>query len=211
MEQVRAEQEAWGADPGADLVPKPGGPHTYGGDLWRTPACRGCGHPIRAWFTLDLTAIPRLEAILPGWRWLPLLSCVDCMVWMGRHDYAIDPLERTVDLLAVDIDTEEYGTAYDTTPAIPPQPAELVWRAPLTGDAIVESDHEGPQVGGAPSWVQDSERPGCPACGKEMAFVAAMGRPEGFSPEIPVNNESGFQYHFACAACRRLAVIAQWT
>ncbi|HET8541201.1 MAG TPA: hypothetical protein VFL83_15105 [Anaeromyxobacter sp.] len=24
-------------------------------------------------------------------------------------------------------------------------------------------------------------------------------------------NESGFQYHFAGAACRRLSVIAQWT
>jgi hypothetical protein len=209
---IAAQVRAWGASPGADLVPREGAPHAYGGDAWRTPPCQGCGHPIRVWFTLDLGAIPELQPLLPGWRWFPLLGCVDCMVWMGRHDYAIDPVSRTIELLAVDISTREYGTAYDTTPPIPAQPAALAWRAPVPPEQDFEEDPpDRPQVGGVPAWTQDPERVPCPACGEEMVFVASMARPEGFTPEIPVNNESGFQYHFACASCRRLSVVAQWT
>jgi hypothetical protein len=159
---IAAQQQAWGANPGADLVPQAGGPHAFGGDTWRTPACRGCGHPIRAWFTLDLEAIPALRALLPGWRWFPLLGCVDCMVFAGGEDDAEDPPDA-------------------------------------------------PQVGGVPAWTQDAVRVYCPSCRNEMAFVASMANPVGFTPQIAVNNESGFQYHFACAACRRLSVVAQWT
>lgn len=207
---VEAQQRAWGASPGADLVPDAGGPHVYGGDAWRMPACRGCGHPVHAWFTLDLEAIPALKAALPGWRYFPLLGCVDCMVWMGRHDYAVDPASRTAELLNVAISTKEYGGANDTTPSIPAQPAALAWRTPVETDAFADPP-DAPQVGGVPAWTQDATRVWCPACHDEMSFVAAMAGPRGFTPSIPVNNESGFQYHFACAKCRRLSVVAQWT
>jgi len=44
-----------------------------------------------------------------------------------------------------------------------------------------------------------------------MTFVAAMASTPQFDPCIPINNESGFHYHFACAACVTISVIAQWT
>lgn len=208
---VEEQQRAWGANPGADLVPREDGPHAYGGDAWRMPACRGCGHPIHAWFTLDLEAIPSLQPALPSWRYFPLLSCIDCMVWMGRHDYVIDPVGRTVELLNVGISTKEYGKANVTTPPIATQPAALASREPVIDEALEEDPPDAPQVGGVPSWTQDATRVYCPACRNEMAFVASMASPQGFTPAIPINNESGFQYHFACAGCRRISVLAQWT
>lgn len=202
------EEEAWRTDSGADLVPAPeGAPHVFGGDLWAVPACRGCGHPIHAWFTLDLDALPTLAAKLPGWRSFPLLGCADCGVWMGRHDYAIHPVERRLELLDVGISTSEFGTANVTAPAIPAQPAALRERPRPPPEDFPER----PQVGGAPDWIQGPVDVRCPACDGEMAFVAAMASPEEFEPAIPVNNESGYQYHFACAGCRRVSVVAQWT
>lgn len=209
---IAAQQEAWGANPGADLVPgPPDSPHLFGSDLWRMPACLGCGHTVRAWFTLDLAAVPSLQAALPGWRYFPLLGCVDCMVWMGRHDYTVDPIGRAVELVNVAISTRQYGQAHDTTPPIPAQPAALAWRRPLSSDGVLDDPPQAPQVGGAPSWTQDATRVYCPACRMEMVFVASMANPQGFVPAVPINNESGFQYHFACSECRRLSVIAQWT
>jgi hypothetical protein len=207
-DDLAEQQQAWRDDPGADLVPDPTGPHTFGGDPWSLPACRGCGHPIHAWFTLDLASIPSLAARLPGWRFLPLLGCVDCMVWMGRHDYALDPVDRRVELVNVALSTSRYGAANATTPAAPGQRAALRQRS-LPGEEDDPPDR--PQVGGVPAWTQDAQRVWCPECRREMTFVAAMANPEGFAPAIAVNNESGFQYHFACAPCRRLSVIAQWT
>ena len=41
--------------------------------------------------------------------------------------------------------------------------------------------------------------------------VAAMSNVENFKPRVPINNESGYQYHFACNRCRTLSVVAQWS
>lgn len=203
------ETEAWSRNPGADLVPGPAdSPHGFGGDLWRTSPCKGCGHPIRVWFTLDLGAIPELQPSLPGWRFFPLLGCADCMVWMGRHDYRVYPDRREVELLSVEISTDEYGEAFDTTLPIPLQPAALRWREPGGDPDDFETTL---QVGGVPIWTQDEERVFCPSCRNEMNFVASMATPDGFDPPVVINNESGLQYHFACATCRHLCVIAQWT
>lgn len=203
------QMDAWSRNPGADLVPGPAdSPHGFGGDLWRTSPCKGCGHLIRVWFTLDLGAIRELQPLLPGWRFFPLLGCADCMVWMGRHDYRVSSDRREVELLSVAISTESYGEAFDTTPPIPLQPAGLRWRKPGVDPDDFEAS---PQVGGAPMWTQDAERVCCPSCRNEMYFVASMATPEGFAPAVAINNESGFQYHFACATCRHLSVIAQWT
>ncbi|MCI0642461.1 MAG: hypothetical protein L0Y72_15370 [Gemmataceae bacterium] len=51
----------------------------------------------------------------------------------------------------------------------------------------------------------------CPQCRRKMVFVAAMTSTTGFEQYIPINNESGFQYHWACDVCGILSVIAQWT
>ncbi len=41
-----------------------------------------------------------------------------------------------------------------------------------------------------------------------MVFVAAMALPEGLEPYVAINNDSGYQYHFASDACHTLRVIA---
>lgn len=210
--EVAAQQDAWAANPGADLVPAPAGsPHLFGGDGWRMPACKGCGHPIRAWFTLNVAEIEPLRNELQGWRYVPLLGCVDCMVWMGRHDYAIDPVHKAVELESVAISTRKYGEAYVTTAPVPAQPAALAWREPFRAEGDVADPPPTPQVAGVPAWTQQAARVYCPSCRKEMVFVGSMATPVGFAPTIPINNESGYQYHFACRHCRRLSVIAQWT
>lgn len=44
-----------------------------------------------------------------------------------------------------------------------------------------------------------------------MVNVGSMADPVGFEAPFVINNESGFQYHFACDTCHRVSVIAQWT
>jgi hypothetical protein len=73
--------------PGARLVPsRHRSSHWFGGEEFEMPRCKGCGHPIRQWFLIDIREIPPLREKLPGWAQFPLLGCMDCMVWMGRHD-----------------------------------------------------------------------------------------------------------------------------
>jgi len=44
-----------------------------------------------------------------------------------------------------------------------------------------------------------------------MAYLAAMTGAYQFTPAVTINNESGLEYHFGCAACSVLSVVAQWT
>jgi hypothetical protein len=207
-------REEWLAAPGAELEPDAPSPHCFGGKLWKTSACRGCGHPIRAWFTLDLAAIP--EVRLPGWRFFPILGCADCMVWMGRHDYRIDSQKRRAALKNVAIDCERFGGAYEREPRLPRASARLAWRKPIRHPRKKDFDEQWPafpkaQVGGAPAWVQGPQTVWCPACGQRMRYVAAMACIENFEPNVTTDNGSGQHYHFACAPCGMLSVIAQWT
>jgi hypothetical protein len=207
-------ERAWLKSPGADLLPTAGtSPHTFGGQHWTVPACRGCGHPIRVWFTLDVRALPSVAQQLPGWRFLPLLGCNACTVWMGRHDYQVDPVARALSLLNVAISTRRFGEAQGPPAALPSLPVEVRWRTPVLAptERDLEPRWEAPQLGGAPHWTQQPLTVFCPACRKEMGFVAAMASAEAFPGGVHINNESGFQYHFACAPCHTLSVIAQWT
>lgn len=209
--------EGWLAAPGAIVVPSSRrSGHSWGGKLWKTSPCRGCGHDIRVWFTIDLGDVPRVQLRLSRWRWFPLLGCVDCMVHMGRHDYAVDPEQRAVTLENVAIDCCKFGTPFETAPDIPEAPAALKWLKPISGQEAEEAGYHPTGfgkalVGGEPYWTQNPLRVWCPGCRGEMVYVAAMTTAEEFEPRITINNDSGFQYHFACGACRKLSVIAQWT
>jgi tetratricopeptide (TPR) repeat protein len=200
---------AFQQNPGHSLEPsEERQPHCYGGDDYAMPACAGCGHTISQWFLLDLTAIAELHEQLPSWRRCPLLGCSDCMVWMGRHDYAVEHLQQRITLRNVAIAVAEYGRAHDTTPKLQRRYAKLV---PTDAtDSPFDVDF-GPLVGGAPLWTQSPERALCPDCDEPMVYVAAMATPRAFEPPFVINNESGFQYHFACNACSVLSVIAQFT
>jgi hypothetical protein len=202
------QEKEWRRNPGARLNPCPGpSPHWFGGDDFRMPACRGCGHPIRQWFLLDIRAIDPLKEKLPGWTNFPLLGCMDCMVWMGRHDYEVDQQTMTVRLVNVATSTKRYGKPFSTLPAIAKQFVQLNWK--LSEEEL--QAWERPQVGGVPFWTQEPLNVFCNSCREEMVFVAAMASTPGFEPYIAINNESGYQYHFACNDCHTISVIAQWT
>ena len=196
----------WAENPGWRPVPsdRPT-PHHYGGETFRMPACAGCGHPIRQWFVFDLREIPVLRERLPAWALFPLLGCADCTVHMGRHDYEVDLETLEVRLVNVGISVTRFGKACDT---LPPIPQQFVGLEDGTGE---DDGWEHPQIGGVPNWTQQPERVFCRGCRSEMVFVGAMASTIGFEPYVPINNESGFQYHFGCGNCRTISVIAQWS
>ncbi|HYP77016.1 MAG TPA: hypothetical protein VER12_13705 [Polyangiaceae bacterium] len=201
--------EAFHQNPGMSLEPSDAPtPHWYGGDDYVMPACAGCGHPIRQWFRLDLSDIPDLACKLPAWPSCPFLGCADCMVWMGRHDYLVHRDERRITLSNVALSLEEYGRARRTTPPLERRYARLAPIA-ITGDPF--DLNLGAVVGGVPLWVQSAQQVFCPQCDEAMAYVGAMGTPDRFEPSFIINNESGFQYHFACNACGTLSVLPQWS
>ncbi len=207
----------WLASPGARIRPSSGpSPHCFGDRTLTMPACQGCGHPIRAYFVFDVRAEPKLAAVLPRFPWFAMMGCHDCMMWMGRHDYELLADERTVKLVAVGLSRELYGEANDEGAELHQVPVKLEWIAPrfVADDEEVDDGDigdEAPQVLGAPRWAQSAERVFCRRCREEMVFVAAMASTSDLGDAVALNNESGFQYHFACNDCRTVSVIAQWT
>src|SRR5262249_8209887 len=91
--------DAWRADPGLRPHPCDGdSPHAFGGDLLRMPPCPGCGHTLHAFFLFDVEADPALGALLPGWRFLPFVGCIDCAAWLVRRDLRVG--DDAVELLS---------------------------------------------------------------------------------------------------------------
>lgn len=60
------------------------------------------------------------------------------------------------------------------------------------------------QIGGHPSWVQDSEYPRCPSCSQTMMFVGQVDQ-----AQFPMYE--GIYYAFVCATCRISATSYQQT
>ena len=207
----------WFADPGLLIKPsRSKSAHWFGGSTFAMPSCKGCGHPIREWFVLDIREIDGLRERLPSWSLLPLLGCVDCMVWMARHDYAVDGDELEIRLLDVQLPAiKKYSKPYGTFPEIKRKYVRLEPLPPrdVAGDEELQDDYSevGPLVAGVPPWIEEPVAMHCPQCEDEMTYVAAMSNVESFKPRVPINNESGYQYHFACNRCRTLSVVAQWS
>jgi hypothetical protein len=60
------------------------------------------------------------------------------------------------------------------------------------------------QIGGMPTWVQDSAYPTCPDCSKKMKFLAQLDNNQ-------FKNCEGIYYAFWCADCRNTATTYQQT
>jgi hypothetical protein len=203
----------WLADRG--LRPEPTSEpsaHAFGGDDLTMPPCPGCAHRMHALYVVEVAAVPALQARLPGWRWLPLVGCLDCCLWLTRRDFRVDQDGRRVEIVGVSANAAslaELGKAVGE-PLAPIARQSVTLRA-IDPAAPPESDRT--QIAGEPDWVQDFERPFCPLCHDEMTFVAALGSDHrsGLVPELMINNGSGYQYHFACAPCGTLAVFGQNT
>jgi hypothetical protein len=171
------------------------------------PACRGCGHSIREWFTIDLRAVPSLAEAFTPWTLFPLLSCADCSVMFGRHDYEVDLHTMTIRLVNVASSTRRFGSALNTAPHVPQQYVALQpWTFPDGKDP--ETGPTDPMVGGQPDWIQSPIRVFCRTCRNEMLYVASLTSTANFEPYVPIN-EAGFHYHFACPRCHTISVIPQ--
>lgn len=60
------------------------------------------------------------------------------------------------------------------------------------------------QIGGHPTWVQDSLYPSCPHCSQTMMFIGQVDQ-----AQFPMHE--GIYYAFLCAACRISATGYQQT
>ncbi len=204
-------KDGWEKSPGQIVRPtKQKSPHVFGGQRFTMPACPGCHHVMHAFFVLSVPDVLELAARIPSWPTLPLVGCIDCCVFMVRRDFHVDHRKHSIELLGVAATPKNIaslGTANGTLDPIREHAAAVVPRPNR------EPQPDVTQIGGQPDWVQDFERPFCPACQSEMQFVAALGTMwrSGFKPEITVNNGSGYQYHFACNGCDVLSVFGQNT
>jgi hypothetical protein len=202
-------QSWWAARPGSRLVPSAEPtPHTFGQSDIEAPACPGCGHRILVWFDLDVASIPELAALVP-WKRLPLLSCIDCVMWLYPHHYGVDRAGRAVTLLRTDGRREACDRMFDVARELRPQYAQVV---PIVGGR----EPADCTVGGRPFWYQhpgvypSTEPPRCCQCGDRMRYLACRYRMDAFQ-FIPADDGMPYQYHFGCARCDVLMVFSAWS
>jgi len=182
-------------------------PHVFAPAVPLGPACPDCGHPHRAWLSLDVTADPVLAPKLPGWSTFLATACLDCGAWMRRHDLRLDG-KGAIAELEVEPGTPHAPFDDDATRAIAPRHLKLVKATKKLEHAPLEGQC---QLGGDPAWIQEAVDVHCPACDAAMVFVARLSGPNGFVGSPVVAGDSGALYYFACGPCRRVAHIAQWT
>jgi hypothetical protein len=197
----------WARRPGWRLRPSDSPtPHWFGRSSFEPPSCPACGHPITIWFDLEVASIPQLAL---SWERLPLLSCIDCMMWMYIHHYRIDEKARVITLLDVEGHSEPYEP-FDVAAQIVPRPVRL--------EAIAQLDAPSfSTVGGRPYWYQRAGlyptgegMPCCRECGAPMIYVACRNDLSEFV-RTPADDFDPYQYHFACDRCGVLTVLSHWS
>jgi hypothetical protein len=184
-------------------------PYCFAPDVPKGPPCRGCGHPLRVWFSFDVASISGLSARLPRWHQFRAPACLDCNFWMLQHDF-VAKKDDGFEIEAVEQAGKGLGKPLDDYSARPlaPQYAKLAKaprdldERPLDGDC---------QVGGSPVWIQDAVEMRCRGCDHAMEFVFRMSSPNEFNGCPEVAGGSGALYYFACPKCPRFSVVAQWT
>lgn len=122
--------------------------------------------------------------LLSGWNKFPLLSCVDCIVWTGRHDYRLVGDQIVLSNLSFDtrgVQTTRRSEALKS----------------IAVDLFADIRQHEPLVGGSVPWVQAPVGVPCLQCREPMVYVAAMTTPARFRGQPFINNASGYQFHFA--------------
>ena len=164
------------------------------------PACGACAAQLRCYFAFDVESDAMLGALLPKWALLPLVGCEQCDVWRFRHNYAIDKDGTELSLLGVDVTSEQlFGVTRREPPKLPRHNVGLSAASPASPATAI-------QIAGDPLFLREPLTPECPRCYEAMAFVANLAEPFGFPVKLGL---TGCHYHFACANCRILSVIAQ--
>ncbi|MCE7901045.1 MAG: hypothetical protein DYH07_13280 [Armatimonadetes bacterium ATM1] len=173
--------------------------------------CPNCAKPLLHVASLN-TGDRRISLDAFGTGFVPLLYCWRCNLKLDFLTYRVDCPSNRIELLAY-ADGNADGEVYPDYPdSFPEAPAYLVRYAAVAPRSQKEgighhdrycddpraADH---RVRGPMFATQESEFPTCISCGREMAFLAAIGDmnldPRGFTKNIGVRT-----YYFDCPACR---------
>jgi hypothetical protein len=162
--------------------------------------CPWCGRDLTSLFLLDLSD-ERLRPILGIGDRLQVMTCEVCTCFSTVFAHPVPGTEEI--LLSRSI------------PQVPSPDASEDWLR-LPQDHLVLSRPRSPyhavlwgipevhsQVGGHPTWIQDSEYPQCPACSQRMPFLAQLAVEDFEDPG------EGIYYAFACPDCRTTATVYQ--
>lgn len=193
-------------------------PHWFGGDYFSMPKCVGCGANVTQVFVIETSNEPELAGTFSSWPKLPIFSCLNCSMHLGRNDFEVNCLDEAIKWIAHELNPKQFGISHASsiaTQQLPKAKVSLDWLPPVSSRSDIprgEMSGDQPQIGGKPDWVQYPERIYCPKCWQEMAFYGALGSTYAFKPvPIIVNNESGYLYHFACNDCHLISIISQCT
>lgn len=163
-------------------------------------ACPWCERDLTSLFLLDLSD-ERLRPVLGIGDRLQVMTCEVCTCFSTVFAQPV-------------LGTEEILLSRPTPQAPSPDASEDWLRLPQ--DHLLLSHLRSPyhavlwgipevhsQVGGHPTWIQDSEYPGCPACSQRMPFLAQLAVEDFNDPG------EGIYYAFACPDCRTTATVYQ--
>jgi hypothetical protein len=169
--------------------------------MWRCPWCnRHLIHLVE----LDL-ADERFAFLGVSGEQLPILTCDACICFGAGFLFSRIALDGTARLaeenqrpkrLPDNVSTWERSPWKDRQVCLHRRRAihAVDWCMPVTIS----------QIGGMPSWVQDTAFPKCPQCSGTMMFVAQVD-----NGQFPLNE--GVYYAFLCASCRVAATTYQQT
>ncbi len=160
--------------------------------------CTVCGEEAHHLLTLDpvppgigVTSVPALV----------LEVCFRC-VWTNpdlwwKHDEAGRPTPHRLQMGGTDPENET-PPLREAEVRLVPTPARWYWQ-----DWGASNGRENlTRLGGHPCWIQDADYPGCPDCGRTMAFLLQVDADLPGEEEDSIAFEEGILYTFWCDACR---------
>lgn len=170
------------------------GAHALGGALAAPVACVHCGAGSNLMARLDL-ADPALPETALGRGTLPVFWCLGCGEWDPTFFDFSGEVPTPLSAAGATATGKDLGLGE----ADLPEKRVVLVPVPAGKKAGPKS-----KIGGTPSWIQSEEKPTCPKCGKEMAFVLQLASDARIS-----FCDMGMLYAFACPECRVTASLIQ--
>lgn len=188
---------------------EPSGRAQMGGHL--QGRCGFCHAPLQRLLALDAHRIGATARAT-----LTLGLCLDCCGWNGagplyyRHDPAGLPSAHPSQWQDVPVEeVEDTGTLMAAELGLVRLGGER-WREQDWG--LSNHDENLSRVGGAPSWVQGAQYPGCPDCGAAMPFVMQLDSTlPAVDGRMVLWGSGGMLYTFWCDGCAVSAHLWQCT
>jgi hypothetical protein len=170
----------------------------FGGQSQGRCAC--CGGELHHFITLE--PIPATLKIT-GLEQLELATCLSCLGWEQQRLFYTHDQNGQLQQAGFDgarIEPQFPAVAFKPTEV---QIVQISPRWQWQNDAASNGRENLNRVGGDPCWIQDSEYPTCPECGKRMVFLLQI------TSDLPTIDggewmwgDSGICYSFWCDECK---------